>query len=812
MHRKLQALVLGFFLIILSAASEDSISIESSLVGNGDVSNGDFEDQSLETSKSPLFGTTEASSSANVDAASETTTSDDFEQPAERPEQSTSLNLDELEEFKESSLLDSKEGSTSFNGAQDASRSPLFANIDASSSEGSSSMLVDKSAENSGFEGSMDFEQKERSEYSPKNQEESLLLLEDPNYTVDDALLLLKKQRKIQENARGRGKQAAEPDMHGLDYNQYTTEYPVDTEYYVPSFQDKTADLTVSSAQEHLSEEEESPLQAKELSPPKESEDSPVSLPLPVNSEESRKDHVSEHSQSNSDASVEDPELISSYAEKSKSEGNDEISVSNPFDTPVSERSKSNKFGLSIERESSKTLEKENGDLEQLDLGNSLETPENEASVSRSNDDVSNEEEDKVLSEPQIVSAPSSVSSPDESEEEKSTESSTNNETSRSEKTENPDVDSESEPEGENKSVGENEALIDSYSNVQDTELIPEQDSDENSMNRSLLEARDQSAESGEFSQEQIMEKSQNIPQFEASPLLYSETLRNEESADRLRGILLPLVDMFQVSIGCAAPCPYQRYFIQTDRVLKRISKVEAKTIELLNIMKRAREITIKEVSDFFKFHQTAAKRRALLYVQKHLKAAKLLHFKIEAAKKTVLFALKIRIILQLLPSKYSREYTVEELDRFGPQVDLALQEYNGIRSSLGSKTLKYGVVRHLSLSDYDQKIHSFKSILDNDLAVFVSKMSTFQKFVSKHRKLSFALYEMMDKAGYPIKKKYFMVDRKGLTKEQLRLYKKKVSEDDKQAKNRLGKKEYAQFKNSKEGKWRQFSKKVYSS
>ncbi|KAJ1606487.1 hypothetical protein OJ253_2734 [Cryptosporidium canis] len=811
MHRKLQALVLGFFLIILSATSEDSISLESSLVGNGDVSNGDFEDQSLETSKSPLLGATEASSSANADAASETTTSDDFEQPAERSEQSTSLNLDGLEELKESSLLDSKEDSTHFSGAQDASQSPLFANIDASSSEDSSSMLVDKSVEKSGFEGSADFEQRERSEYSPKNQEESLLLLEDPNYTVDDALLLLKKQRKIQENARGRSKQAAEPDMHGSEYNQYTTEYPVDSEYYVPSFQDKTADLTASSAQEQLSEEEESPLQAKELSPPKESEDSPVSLPLSLNSEESRKDHVSEHSQSNSDVSVEDPELISSYTEKSKSEGNDEISVSNPFDTPFSERSKSNQFGLNIERESSKTLEKENGDLEQLDLGNSLETPENEASVSRSNDDVSNEE-DKVLSEPQIVSAPSSVSSPDESEEEKSTESSVNNETSKSEKTETPDVDSESEPEGENKSVGENEALVDSYSNVQDIELIPEQDSDENSLNRSLLEARDQSAESGELSQGQIMDKSQSIPQFEASPLLFSETLRNEESADRLRGILLPLVDMFQVSIGCAAPCPYQRYFIQTDRVLKRISKMEAKTIELLNIMKKAREITIKEVSDIFKFHQTAAKRRALLYVQKHLKAAKLLHFKIEAAKKTVLFALKIRIILQLLPSKYSREYTVEELDRFGIQVDLALKEYNGIRSSLGSKTLKYGIVRHLSLGDYDQKIHSFKSILDNDLAVFVSKMPTFQKFVSKHRKLSFTLYDMMDKAGYPIKKKYFMVDRKGLTKEQLRLYKKKVNEDDKQAKNRLGKKEYAQFKNSREGKWKQFSNKVYSS
>lgn len=801
--RKLQIFVLGFSLATLGVLSENSSSSGSLLLGK-------------ESSSSPSIVSTVNVSDYNAGLKSEDVhgSDTDFSSSSSLIGASERVPYQPEDGAEEPDLQDTpKDLSSLISSMYDESASP-------STVEGSESPLMDKSVSREEQEKFVVDQNRLLKEFrTPKSQEESLLLLNDPNYTADDALLLLRKQRRIHDNARGLGRQASE--HLGGEYDVDKTVHSVSNyEYDAPTSHSILADQSVPPSQDStLEDEEDQSLLPKELSRPKVLEKESSINAFPLDLESSKKRDMSERSQRSSTSLAERTERAEFDEAEQSVVGKPETSIPNPLDISVSDHSKSKDvYDMAADGENSTPSEKESSSSQALETVDPLESQlsqeEDVSSVPKTQEELPIEVYKTQGGESQEVHATSSISSPDESEVEKTTQSAEDNEVSRSSRMEAVPIAGsysglEVESAGvddtaENLSEVENENLTEAPQSIaQENEIIPERYESEPSINRSLLEA-------GEPSQVHLAERSQINQQLEASPILHSEAFRNEDSANRLRGILLPLIDMFQIAIGCAAPCPYQRYFIQTDRVLKYVSKVEAKTIEFLNIMKKAREVTIKDVSDVFKFHQTAAKRRALLFVQKHTKLIKLMHFKVDSAKRTILLGLNLRILLQLLPSKYSREYMSEDLERINTQVELALKEYANIRKILGSKTVKYGLMKFLSLSDYDRKIHSVKSNLEAELSVFTSKIPTFQKFVSRHKKLASSLYDMMEKAGYPVKKKFFMIDRKGLTKEQLRLYKKKVSEDNKQAKNRLGRKEYNKFKRSDAKKWEEFSK-VYS-
>lgn len=810
---KLQIFILGFFLIFLGVHSESSLLPEGTVsLSKYDLSE-QSKDNSAESSSSPLFPERTMIDGSLNDAPIEKTSDSSI---LESSKSASSRNVPSFVDASKSdqSVLEEKSGlfTENLDEKQDRSASPTFPALSeysiSKASEGSISPLVEKSKSSTDYEKLLDeHEEKFQSEYSPKNQEESIMLLEDPNYTVEDALALLRKQRKIHESAKGKNRKSSE--SFASEYESERIESP--TLKYDETSRSGEKEQSISSIQEDQ-QYDELTFVPKELSLPRENErERSTTIPITSNFESSKKDATVEESRSSLDKSLKEPEpLTEEESEGIILEKSEEVEDSDLYKPPFSEKSRSSK---SVEDEMSNLSENTVSEKEKTAVVPSENTISAGNQVSQ--EEQSSDEEVKGQVEPQIVTIPSSVSSID-NDAVKESQHSENNEASTSPKLESPIIGTESESENENENETDdsqqtlNEAERSSDPSDSGSEIVPEQE-EENSFNRSLLEEKEPSVGADEFSHEEFMERTQNSPQSDNSPLLHAETFRNEDSANQLRGILLPLVDMFQVSIGCAAPCPYQRYFIQTDRVLKRIAKVEAKTIEMLNIMKKAREVTIKEVSDIFKFHNTAAKRRALLFVQKYVKSIKLLHFKVDSAKKIVFLALKTRIILQLLPSKYSRDYSSEELERISSQIDLAVNEYNSLRNALGSKTIKYGLLKYLSLNDYDPKIKSIRSILESELSGYLSKLPTFQKFVSRHRKLAFTLHEMMNKAGYPVKKRFFMVDRKGLSKEHLKLYKKKVNEDSKQAKNRLGK-EYQKFKSSQENKWKNFAKRVNSS
>ncbi|KAK9174575.1 putative signal peptide-containing protein [Cryptosporidium meleagridis] len=807
---KLQIFIWGVFLIFLGVHSESSLLPD----GTASLSKYDLSEQSRDNSpesSSSLFPEQTAVDGSLSDSLNEKVSDSLI---SESSKSATSRNVPSFVDSSKTvqSILEEKSGlfSESLDEKQEESASPTFPVPSEYSvsklSDGSISPLVEKSRSSTYYDKLLEEDdEKFQSEYSPKNQEESIMLMEDPNYTVDDALALLRKQRKIHESAKGKNKKSSE--SFASEYESERIESP--TLKYDETSRTGGKEQSISSIPEDQ-QYDELTFVPKELTQQRENErEGSASIPITTNFESSKRDATLEESRSSFEKSLKEPEPLT----EEESEGvildkSEEVEDSNLYKAPFSESSRSSK---SVENEMSNLPESSISEKEKTATALSENTISTDNQVSQEEQSSGEELKDQI--EPQIVTIPLSVSSIG-NDGVKESQNSENNEASTSPKLESPIIGTESESEIENNADESHQTLSEadksSESNDLGPEIVPVRE-EETSFNRSLLEEKEPSGGADEFSHEEFMERTQKSPQSDNSPLLNAETFRNEDSANQLRGILLPLVDVFQVSVGCAAPCPYQRYFIQTDRVLKRISKIEAKTIEMLNIMKKAREVTIKEVSDIFKFHNTAAKRRALLFVQKYLKSIKLLHFKVDSAKKIVLLALKVRIILQLLPSRYSREYSSEELERISSQVDLAVNEYNNLRNYLGSKTIKYGLLKYLSLNDYDPKIKSIKSILESELSGYLSKLPTFQKFVSRHRKLAFTLHEMMNKAGYPVKKRFFMIDRKGLSKEHLKLYKKKVNEDSKQAKNRLGK-EYPKFKNSQENKWRAFTKKVNSS
>ncbi|POM82274.1 hypothetical protein CmeUKMEL1_01575 [Cryptosporidium meleagridis] len=807
---KLQIFIWGVFLIFLGVHSESSLLPD----GTASLSKYDLSEQSRDNSpesSSSLFPEQTAVDGSLSDSLNEKVSDSLI---SESSKSATSRNVPSFVDSSKTvqSILEEKSGlfSESLDEKQEESASPTFPVPSEYSvsklSDGSISPLVEKSRSSTYYDKLLEEDdEKFQSEYSPKNQEESIMLMEDPNYTVEDALALLRKQRKIHESAKGKNKKSSE--SFASEYESERIESP--TLKYDETSRTGGKEQSISSIPEDQ-QYDELTFVPKELTQQRENErEGSASIPITTNFESSKRDATLEESRSSFEKSLKEPEPLT----EEESEGvildkSEEVEDSNLYKAPFSESSRSSK---SVENEMSNLPESSISEKEKTATALSENTISTDNQVSQEEQSSGEELKDQI--EPQIVTIPLSVSSIG-NDGVKESQNSENNEASTSPKLESPIIGTESESEIENNADESHQTLSEadksSESNDLGPEIVPVRE-EETSFNRSLLEEKEPSGGADEFSHEEFMERTQKSPQSDNSPLLNAETFRNEDSANQLRGILLPLVDVFQVSVGCAAPCPYQRYFIQTDRVLKRISKIEAKTIEMLNIMKKAREVTIKEVSDIFKFHNTAAKRRALLFVQKYLKSIKLLHFKVDSAKKIVLLALKVRIILQLLPSRYSREYSSEELERISSQVDLAVNEYNNLRNSLGSKTIKYGLLKYLSLNDYDPKIKSIKSILESELSGYLSKLPTFQKFVSRHRKLAFTLHEMMNKAGYPVKKRFFMIDRKGLSKEHLKLYKKKVNEDSKQAKNRLGK-EYPKFKNSQENKWRAFTKKVNSS
>ncbi|KAF7457400.1 transcription regulator XNP/ATRX, DEAD-box superfamily [Cryptosporidium felis] len=720
-----------------------------------------------------------------------------------------------LESSKESSLLEEKTEHSGLQGdEQDESIIPEASKEEVISSsllESSGSPFIDDIHEfetsSKGDDIKKDTHEKSLEEtedqipidYSPKSHEESILLLEDPNYTVDDALRLLKKQRKIQQNALERSKGASFLNMYDFE----DSKSPITFKY--GSVSPRSMEKSFVSKKESSPElqDEELGFFPKELSPPRiedEKETSPfIGSGEPSTSEISQR--ASEKSVGIPDKVSEESEILSPY---------NPISEENVLEEPFHSPEPSIKIKYS---ESEKTGD---GGLN-----------------AEASDEDSNRVSSEVIDENEQEQTRYEIGNENEEGSSKSSEASARMEGASSELRVNMGLsDLDGELSEDSKLSLEQEAEVSkaqkqvNHSPGSDTEYVIEESSPEivqegsetsQSLQRKLLENREELTEDP-FSQDQEqgrLQDPENSHELSRSGLSSSVELSNvniftnEHMANQLRGILLPLAEIFQIALGCAAPCHFRRYFIQTDRVLKNISKFEAKVVEISNIIKKAREITIKEVSDFFKFHQTAIKRRALLFVQKYLKSIRLLHLKIESARKTVLFALKTRILLQLLPNKYAGEYSNEELSNINSHVEFVLKEYESVRSQLGSKTLKFGLMKYLSLNDYDPTIEPIKIVLESELRQFLSKMPTFQKFSSKHRRLASALHEMMEKAGFPITKRFFMIDRKGLTKEQQKLYKKKVKSDEKQFKSRLGKKEYVQFKKSREQKWTDFNRKV---
>ncbi|KAH8742168.1 hypothetical protein FG386_003495 [Cryptosporidium ryanae] len=634
------------------------------------------------------------------------------------------------------------------------------------------------------------------SNLSPKSHEESLMLLDDPNYTVDDALLLLKKQKRIQDAASGKtetpfitpltAKETGSTPSFGRPLLSRLTKESSPIDYSAPKHSIKEPSIT-----EHLSVKlpasdktiESFSRRVEKSHEDSDSGDDKLDLdesdyyvdvsPFEFENEPAKEVSMKEFSRK-SDKSAQQEE---DESETEKTASSTEVKSSEFVLSPLSHRDPSGgSYDVSISE-----VPAESPLNEKIPDGVELENE-----VSSGNEGIVS---------PLIDEIPTNISNQDT----ENILSSTSSEESGADSNSNDDL---PEPEHSlqrkllenNFEDAEEQSLENSLVNVGADQF------DVSSKDSSHSEKSASGSQPDEFAFKEI-----SVPAFEVDT--YGE---NEHKANKLRGILLPVSELFQTSMGCASPCPYKRFIIQTDRVLKNISKFESKAMELYNIIKKAREITIKEVSDIFKFHETAIKRRALLFVQKYLKGIRLLLFKIDSAKKVVLLALKARILLQLLPTKNSSEYDQETLQKFYSNIEFVEKEYGNIRAILNSKTIKYGLMKYLFLNESEYSIEPIKVVLEKELVSFSSKMPTFQKFVSKHRNLAFAVADLMKKAGYPVKKKIFMIDRKGLTKEQQRLYKKKVNEDKKIIKSKLSKKDYKNFRKSQENKWNSFSNIVY--
>ncbi|KAK6587608.1 hypothetical protein RS030_91501 [Cryptosporidium xiaoi] len=676
------------------------------------------------------------------------------------------------------------------------------------------------------------------SSFSPKSHEESLMLLEDPNYTVDDAFLLLEKQRKIQNEASGK-KQS--PFVTPLTSKETGSR----TNLGKPLLSRLTKE---ASSLDFTSK--------NSISEPSVTEHSSKSLPVSVG--------PAEVSVEGSRSNLGKPLLSRLTKEASSLDFTSKHSISEPSEPSVTEHSsKSLPVSVGLAEVS---VDKSNGDSDLGDEKLDLKDPDYDIDVSTFETDVENEptkeaspkdssENIEKSGQPMVYENESETEKTASASEDKSSEFVPLPLSQREEVSSNPEVSVTKSSDGlelENEFSEENEVespLIEPPAKIISHQTESTSTSENSTTSSSVNE---ETSVSGDNLQRRLLENSEDlgsdeqslenalgsigVDQFyvsekdatadekksidaqtdefvakEISPpnLEVRKYDENEHKSNKLRGILLPVSELFQTCLGCASPCPYRRFIVQSDRVLKSISKFEAKALELYNIIKKAREITIKEVSDIFKFHETAIKRRALLFVQKYAKGIRVLLFKIDSAKKTVLLALKTRILLQLLPTKNSNEYSQEELQRFHSNIELVAKEYDNVRSVLNSKTMKYGLMKYLSLNENEYLIEPIKVVLERELLSFSNKMLTFQKFVSKHRNLALAVADLMKKAGYPVKKRFFMIDRKGLTKEQQRLYKKKVNEDRKTIRSKLNKKDYKNFKKAQEKKWSDFSNNV---
>ncbi|KAH7649154.1 hypothetical protein FG379_003719 [Cryptosporidium bovis] len=620
------------------------------------------------------------------------------------------------------------------------------------------------------------------SSFSPKSHEESLMLLEDPNYTVEDAFLLLEKQRKIQNEASGK-KQSP----------------------FVTPLTSKETGSRTNLGKPLLSRltREASPLDftsKHSISEPSVTEHSSKSLPVSVGLAEVSVD------KSHRDSDLGDEKLDLKDPDYDIDVSTFETDVENEPTKEESQKDSSENFEKSVqpimyenESEIEKTAsasEEKSSEFVPLPLTQREEVSSNpEVSVPKVSDglEIENEFSEENEVESPLIEQPAEILS-HQTESTLTSENSTigssiNEETSVSDNTLQRRL-----LENSGEDLGSDEQSLENALGSIGVDHFYVSDKD-----ATIGEKKSIGVQTDEFVAKEISPPNLEVQKYD----------ENEHKSNKLRGILLPVSELFQTCLGCASPCPYRRFIVQSDRVLKSISKFEAKALELYNIIKKAREITIKEVSDIFKFHETAIKRRALLFVQKYAKGIRVLLFKIDSAKKTVFLALKTRILLQLLPTKNSNEYSQEALQRFHSNIELVSKEYDNVRSVLNSKTMKYGLMKYLSLNENEYSIEPIKVVLERELFSFSSKMLTFQKFVSRHRNLALAVADLMKKAGYPVKKRFFMIDRKGLTKEQQRLYKKKVNEDKKMIRSKLNKRDYRNFKKAQEKKWSDFSNNV---
>ncbi|KAL7065929.1 hypothetical protein ACR3K2_36280 [Cryptosporidium serpentis] len=276
-----------------------------------------------------------------------------------------------------------------------------------------------------------------------------------------------------------------------------------------------------------------------------------------------------------------------------------------------------------------------------------------------------------------------------------------------------------------------------------------------------------------------------------------------QRRSDLLRGGLLPSVAQLQNLLGCAPPCPYQRFFLQLDRTLKTISRDEAKLVKIVNIINIARYITMKETTNSLKSYNKHAKQRAFMFVQRYAKKIKKIQNNIKQYKKIVFITFTARLLLQKLPNKPLQRYSSEELVKLHEVIVVLEKEFSNLRLLIDNQpNLKITLIRLLSDSENKNYIKSIKIYLEEDIADISSKMLKFQKFVSRHGTLLKVLRKKMADAGYPINKKFVIFDRKGLSKEQHRAYVKSAQMDLKIKKQYLGK-QYKEFNRKEAQKWK---------
>ncbi|EEA08238.1 uncharacterized protein CMU_019810 [Cryptosporidium muris RN66] len=276
-----------------------------------------------------------------------------------------------------------------------------------------------------------------------------------------------------------------------------------------------------------------------------------------------------------------------------------------------------------------------------------------------------------------------------------------------------------------------------------------------------------------------------------------------QRRSDILRGALLPSVVQLQNLLGCAPPCPYQRFCLQLDRTLKTISRDEAKLVKIVNIINIARYITMKETTNSLKSFNKHAKQRAFMFVQRYSKAIKKIQNNIKQYKKVVFITYIARLLLQRLPNKPLQRYSSEELVKLHEVIVVLEKEFSNLRLLVDNQPdLKITLIKLLSDSENRNYIKSIKMYLKEEIEDISARMLKFQKFISKHGTLLKVLRKKMADAGYPINKKFIIFDRKGLTKEQHRAYVKSAQMDLKIKKQYLGK-QYKEFNRKEAQKWK---------